>query len=414
MGNGLALAAILVAIAFTYWRPFKTVRTVLGIDHLVSTGHAFLVLGYFLGLAFGQRPEPLVADLGPVVAFVAGWVGFATGMRFDVRVLRMLPARTFVPALLPALSAALVVGGATALVIHRQGATPRATLASALVLGAAAASSGPTLVAVVRARRAGRSTEVRPVLRMIEFSAGADDLIVVVLAMLAFAVYRPEPAPLAPGWLIAIATGGGALLGGVTWLLLGGRAKEDERLLLGLAMLAFIGGFAGWLYFSPAGVAAVSAIVLVNLPGVRMARLLEAVRRVERPAVIILMTVIGFHLTGALTWALLLLVFAMTALRLLAKRWAGDVASGLQPGALGLRTARHWGDGLVSQGLFGVIVALSFFHVWRDDLSRTVLGAAATASLLNEMLAPWFLLALIRRLTAVPDAPARAIGSEAT
>jgi len=253
-------------------------------------------------------------------------------------------------------------------------------------------------VAMIRARRPGRSSRARPVLRMIEFSAGIDEIVVVLLAMLAFAMFRTVPEPIAPIWLIAIGIGGGSLLGGVTWLFLGGRATEDERLLLGLGMLAFIAGFAGWLHLSPAGVAAISAMVLVNLPGERMAQLLRAVRRVERPAVVILMTVIGFHLTGGLTWAFLPLLFAMTILRLAVKRWAGNLVQGAV-NTPGLKTSHRWGDGLAPQGSLGLMVTLSFFHVWSNDIARTVLGAVAAASLINELLAPALFLRLLKGIT---------------
>jgi hypothetical protein len=404
MMKGVALVAIVVAIAFTYWRPLRSVRTALGVDHLVSTGHAFLVLGYLLGLVSGDRTAPVVDDIGPIVAFVAGWVGFATGMRFDFRVLRGLPVRAFVVAVLPGLAAASVLGGVAGAALVVTGLSTAKSLSVALTLGAAAASSGPTLVGVLRARRAGRSSAARPVLRMIEFSAGVDDVVVIVLAMLAFAVHRPESSPLHSVLLIVIAGGGGALLGVVTWLFLGGRASEDERLLLGLAMLAFIAGFSGWLYLSPAGVAAIAAIVLVNLPGARMDQLLVAVRRVERSAVVILMAVTGFHLTGHMTWMLLPLVFMMTVVRLVTKLVAGDLGAERSSSAPGLDTARGWGLGLAPQGTFGLVVTLSFFHVWHDDISRTVLGAVAAASLINEMIAPWLLLRLVRSV-AVP-APA--------
>jgi hypothetical protein len=127
-------------------------------------------------------------------------------------------------------------------------------------------------------------------------------------------------------------------------------------------MLVFIAGFAGWLHFSPAAVAAVAAMVLVNLPGDRMAQLLDAVRRVERPAVIILMAVTGFHVTGRITWIFFPLVVALTIFRLACKRWAGALVARL-PTMPGLTTSRCWGDGLAPQGTLGLMVTLSFYHV---------------------------------------------------
>lgn len=396
--RGSALAIVLLAAAFTYWRPLRRVRIALGFHHLVATGHVFLVLGFLLGLVLGDNRLTFTEDLSPIVALVAGWTGFATGMRFDMRILRTVPRRAFVVALAPAVSAGVVIGGGAALLLRYWGAGPVETGAASLVIAAVAASSGPTLVSMIRARRPGRSSEARPVLRMIEFAAGVDDLLVVFLAMIAFAFFRTGATGSESVWWLLAATGGGALLGVVTWLFLGGKATQDERLLLGIGMLVFIAGFAGWLYFSPAAVAAIAAMVLVNLPGHRMAQLFDAVRRVERPAVILLMAVIGFHLTGKITWIFFPLVFALTTIRLFCKRFAGALVSS---GAVmsGLRTGRHWADGLAPQGTLSLLVALAFFHVWQDDLSRTVLAAVTVASVINETIAPWLFLRLLRGIT---------------
>lgn len=398
MSKGLLAVALLVVIALTYWRPLRRVRSVLGFGYLASTGHAFLFLGLVLGSLF-ERTSGLVDDLGPVVAFAAGWVGFATGMRFDFRVLRAVPVRALAVAMAPAAAAALLIGATSALVLRWVGAPSEAGMAAAVVLGAAACTSGPTLVAIVRTRKAGQASEVRPVLRMIELSAGFDDILVVACAVVGFSIFRTAPEPISLLWLIGFALLGGALLGWVMWLFLGGKAAEDERLLLGLAMLAFISGFGGWLHLTPAAVAAVSATTLVNLPGDRMARLLLVVQRVERPAVVILMTVVGFHASGVTSWLFLVLGGLLTLLRWIVKGGVAELVAGEIPRAPGLHASRGWGLGLVPQGTLGLVVALSFFYVWRDDLARSVLAGVALASVLNEVAAPPLLLRLLRRFS---------------
>src|SRR5690606_15348499 len=135
---------------------------------------AFLVLGVIVGLALGDEHDRLAVEITPIVGFVAGWVGFAAGMRFDRRVLSRLPARAWVAALAPALAAAVLVGAVGVGVLLAAGVPTIDALAAALVLAAAAASSGPTLVAVLRTRRAGRDAAVRANLKMIELSAGLD------------------------------------------------------------------------------------------------------------------------------------------------------------------------------------------------------------------------------------------------
>lgn len=397
MSSAAVLAVLVVLLALSFWRPLRRLRRALGIAHLVATGHAFLVLGYVLGLAVGaERQIPVAHDLGPIIAFVAGWVGFATGMRFELRVLRTVPGRVFGLALVPALAAAVVVGGASAAWLGID--TPE-HIAAALVLAAVAASSGPTLAAVMRGRRAGRMPEARKTLRTIELSAGIADIVVVVLAMLAFALFRPVSEPFGPGWLMLLALTGAATLGAATWLFLYGRASDDERMLLGLAMLALVSGFGSWLYLSPAVVAAVAAFVAANLPGERATLLMNAVRRVERPAVVILMTMIGFYVAGPLTWQMVPLVVALTVLRLLAKLLAARNRPGPLPGAPGLATARGWACGLTPQGILGAMVALSFFQVWESELARAVLVAVAAASLVNELIAPMLMTRVLRPIS---------------
>jgi hypothetical protein len=405
MSSAGVIAAIVGLLALTFWAPLGRIRRALGVAHLVATGHAFLVLGFVAGHAVGlEHKQPLAHDLGPIVAFIAGWVGFATGMRFDLRVLRTVPARAYGIALLPTAVAAVVVGAASLAIVWDRGVLAPEPFAAALVLGAVAASSGPTLAAAVRARRAGRVPAARATLRMIEFAAGIDDVIVVVLAMLAFALFRPVAEPLHPVLLIGIGVGGAAVLGGAAWLFLYGQAGDDERMLLGLAMLALVAGFGAWLYLSPAAVAAVAAFVMANLPGDRATLLIAAVRRVERPAAVILMAVIGFHAAGPISWHVVPLLLLLTLGRALAKRYAGGQRRGTIPGAPGLATVPGWTLGLTPQGILGLMVSLSFFYVWQDELARTVLAAVAGASLVNELIAPRLLLGTLRAIGATDGA----------
>lgn len=397
MEKGLALAFALIAVAVTFWRPLRRVRAALSISHLMATGHVFLLLGYVLGWAAGGAKDSVADQLAPIVAFVAGWVGFSTGIRFDLRILRTLPPKAYSVGLFPSVFTAACVGVGGMMLLERIGLMATHARAGAIVLAAAAAGSGPTLVALLRSRRAGKASAARPVLRMIEFSAGIDDLVVVGLAVLAFAAFRPAVEPISTFGLVATSMGGGVLLGVITWLFLGGQAKEDERMLLGLGMLVLIAGFAGWLHFSPAAIGAVSAMVLVNLPGNRNTQLLDAVRRVERPAVVVLMAIIGYHMTGDISSVFFPLVIGLTLVRLLVHRFAGLFVSTASV-APGLGTFRRWTDGLTPQGLLGLMVALSFFHVWRDEASRTILAAIAVSSVLNEILAPWLFLGLMNDL----------------
>lgn len=407
MTTSAILVCLAALLALTFWRPLGKLRRVLGVAQLLSTGHVFLVVGFLAGHAFGTGGGTLAHSLGPIVAFVAGWVGFATGMRFDWRVLKTVPVRAFAVALSPAFAAAMAVGAAVAAVLLAVGTDPAESMAAALVTAAAAATSAPTLPALVRQRRAGRFAEARAALRAIEFSAGFSDALAIVLACLAFALFRPVSGEtMEPLLLVAVVFAGGLTIGLATWLFLGGKSAEDERLLLGLAMLALVAGFGGWLYFSPAAVAAIAAFVVVNLPGSRAATLIAAIRRVERPAVVTLMAVIGFYCAGPLTWLVLPVAGAMTVVRALAARAGGALHHGPIAGTPGLATPPGWTLGLAPQGIFGLMVVLSFFHVWNGDVGRSVLAGVALAALINEAVAPTLLVRALRRsVERKDDAP---------
>jgi hypothetical protein len=395
MTTALLVALGVLVIGLAFWRR-PIMQRALGIQHLVGTGHAFLVIGALAGAMFDQtQSAQMVADLAPLLALAAGWVGFASGMRFEFEVLRPVPRRAFAMALAPALAAGLLVGGAATAILLAAEVERIQTLAVAGALAAAAAGTGPTLAAVLRNRRAGRASTARPVLRMIELSSGLDDALVVLIALVAFALARPVELASGPLVLVlALATG--LVLGGVTWLLLGGRAGDTERLLLGIGILTFTAGFGDWLVLPPAAVTALAAVVLTNIRGRRAELLLSAVRRVERPAVVLLMLMIGFLCVGPLHWVVFPLLLAMTGLRLGARHWVADRVAGEIPGAPGLMTRPGWGQGLLAQGNLGLVMVLSLFLLWGDPITRSALVATAAASLINELLAPMFLVRALR------------------
>lgn len=400
-----ALVLLVVLVAVSFWRPLRRVRRALGFAHLLASGYLFLGLGVIGGMAAGASgASPVIDDLGPIIAFAAGWLGFAAGGRFEWSVLSTVPRLAFWRALAPAAVAAAAVGAVSAAALHLAGAPLPQMVGGALCLAAAGASAGPTLAAVLRTRRPGRSRDAAAMLRMIEFSAGLADGLVVVLAVLAFAAFRSgvEASPVSV--ILALSVGGGAVLGATLWLFLGGRGSEDERLLLGLGMLAMVAGLAGWLEVAPAAVGAVAGAALANLPGERAASLVAAVRRVERPVLIILMVVAGMYLVGGMSWYLVVLVVAMTALRLAARLVAAGPPRRALEGAPTLATPRGWTLGLTPQGILGLVVALSFFRVWQDDIARTVLAAVAIGGVINELIGLPLLLRAFRRL---PDSGRR-------
>lgn len=405
MSLGGFVALLVVVVAVSSWSRLRrlAVRHA-AVGHIIATGHAALAVGYLLGLIVGaDEARTMRTQLTPIVSFVTGWVGFAVGVRFDLRILRRVPLPAYWVALAPALMVFLLIGGAGFGLALAAGLEIRQAAALGLVLGGAAGTTGPSLAAMVRRGRAARDPLLQARARMIEFAAGFDDVVVVLAAIVAFAAFRPSDATLPVFWIVALNLGVGVLLGLVTWMFLGGRSAPDERLLLGIAAIAFAAGFGGWLEFSPSAVCALSGFVLVNLPGKRAWRLLSVVHAIERPATILLLTLVGFHIAGAATWLLAGLLVLMTAVRWALKYASARIPDPAIPPAAGLDPGGEWTLGLISQGSLGLVIALSAHYVWHNEGSLALLGAVGLASVINELVAPGFMLRALR--TQVPPRP---------
>jgi hypothetical protein len=372
--------------------------------HLITTGHAFLVLGALVGLSVTDAQLELMSPLlTPMAALVAGALGFSIGMRFHIRILRAIPRGASRVALTPGLGVAVITTGVAALILRAAGLAPLESLAAALVAAAAAAVASPTLAAAIRRRAGGRAPDVLASLRLIELSASLSNLLTLAAAVLAFSLMRAHHGGLAAlGWVLCD-LGLGLVTGAITWLFLGGPARRDERLLLGVGMITFTAGLAEWLALSPAALCAVAGATLVNLPGDRMASMAQTIRRLERPALVILMTLAGVYAVQDLHLAIIPLVLLLTVVRagaaiLLARRTTGALTP-----ATGLASPHDWGRGLIPQGSLGLVCALAFRQVWPGDASEWVLAAIALAALLNEVAAPRILLPALS--PAAPSAP---------
>ncbi len=405
--TGPALVAVLVGAAFlASARRFGRFRQALGLAHLVVTGHAFLIVGAAVGLAVtGPQLDAMSPLLTPMVALVAGTLGFSIGMRFHGRVLRVMPRGAARVALLPGLGVALLTGALAAGLLLSVGLPAVESVAAALITAAGAAASAPTLAAAIRRRRGGRSPETLASLRLMELSAGLSNAITLSAAVLAFGLMRAGAFDaLALGWVLCnVALG--LITGVLTWLFLGGRARRDERLLLGVGMVAFTAGLAEWFGLSPAALCATAGATLVNLPGDRMASMAQAIARLERPAVVLLMTLAGVYAVQDLPLVTLALVALLTVVRgVAATRIARRVSGSLAP-STGLAARPDWGKGLISQGSLGLVCALAFRQVWPGSAAEWALAAIAIASLLNELAAPRVLLAVLTHNGTPADAP---------
>ncbi len=400
------------AAAIALWHPLarRERRLPRWFGLLFRSGHAFLPVGLLLGLFVSSAPgahERLLSDMWPVVAFVAGWVGYSVGIRLDWHHLKALvrdPAPTLRPrsradsgvgphserksalvqglsgargllrAMMPSAIAGAVAIGAGMAALRALGVEPAEAIPLALVLGAAGACSGAPLLARLAKREHEGSPDRARFVHLVT-AARADDIVVCGLALAAFASIPALPgAPSAPLALL-LPLVGGAGLGAVAWLLLGGTAMPDERLLLGLAVLGIGAGLGAWIEVSPAVVCAVLAATLATLPGGRARALREPVEKLGRPAIVILMLAAGLAVAPHLSWVMLAGGGALVVLRAA----AFAVAGWLDRENLGA-DARL----LSAPGRLGLVVAFTFYHLVGGVQAAEVLGAVALAAFVDQ------------------------------
>jgi hypothetical protein len=387
--SAAALAVLLfVLAALSKSRRLQGVGATLGLGYLVTTGQVFLVLGYLLGLTVeAEDLARITPGLTPLITFVAGWIGFSVGIAFHGRVLRPIPRRAFVVALTPALVTAALVSASGWLAMHLLGVTWPESVAAALVLGGAAAASSPTLAAAIRRRRGGRSRTLAPTLRLLQFTAGLTNAVTIAFAAAGFAVFAYGFGELPPMIWLGATIAVGVATGVATWLFLGGPSSDDERLLLGIAMIAFGAGIGTWLRLSPTAISAIAGAVLVNLPGDSSELFRRTLQRIERPAVVILMTVIGVYIAGVASWLVLALLGLMSVARAYILIVTARRVGRAMPLSAGMSADADWAFGLVPQGVLGLVIALGFMRAWQTPHAVEVLAAVALGSIVNELAA---------------------------
>ena len=281
--------AVGLAVAGTHPRVLHWERR-FGLTVLATSGFPFLLLGLVFR-ELGVLTVEVLDDLLPLFQFGLGWVGLTIGASLDVRRLDRIPP-AFVPVvalatLLPIICAAV----ACSITLTGFGLLPGEGLTrDALILMACAAVSAPAnLELLLRG--------ARKVIPLVLEVTRADQL--AGLAILGFAaiMFRPDRTATLwhlprSGWFL-MTLGLGSLLGIVVWLLVRKVADRTEEMTLLLGAVALASGMAGYLALAVAVVCAIAGAVLINFPMQSAERIVDTLRRVERPLYFLFLFVVG-------------------------------------------------------------------------------------------------------------------------
>lgn len=327
----LGLVAIL-ALAYLGGHPrVQEWESRLRIATAVTAGFPFVLIGLVASLpSVGVLTDDVLREVRPILPLGLGWIGFAIGFRFDVRLFEGPRAGIGAAVvLLTAFPFIVTVAACAPLFLAERGLTDATFLRDAVVLGTAGAVTARGLPGLLAARRDAPSERVSRLVQIEELAA------VSALAVLA-AFFRPYGIEVGwhlPGtaWLfvtLGLATAVGALVYGLLQSFHDG--AEITVVLLG--SICFTAGLAGYLRLSPLVVCTLAGVLLANFPGAWKEQVRGAILRLERPIYLLFLVLAGalWRVGDWQGWALMgLFVLA----RLLGKRLGATLLAARAPEA---------------------------------------------------------------------------------
>ena len=283
----------------------------LQVTSVVAAGLPFVFLGLIAHIrGIGILSESVLWELRPLLALGLGWIGFATGFRFDSKLGEsIVPGTTAVSVITASVPFGAIVAACALLLVWVEHFPANAIfLRDAMMLGTAGAMTAYHAPSFLQARNARSEVDRVASITTLEQLAGFIGLLIVA------AFFRPPDNSVGwqhlPGtaWLF-ITLGMGTMIGGVIWGTLAKTRAGPEFTVLILGSVCFTAGMASFLRISPLVVCFIVGLILVNLPGTSKEQIREALEHMERPIYLLFLLVAGslWDVTQWQGWALMLL-----------------------------------------------------------------------------------------------------------
>jgi hypothetical protein len=365
---------------------------------LAASGFLFLLMGILLGPSVvGLLTPGNLESLRPMMALGLGIAGVILGLNLEPRLLRLLPRPVYSAALAHAGTAFFFVAlPLVAPLLLTTGLSPQAAVGAAALLGAAASlSSGHFAVLAYRAGRMDRARGLGvALLTMLDDAVG--------MGVLALALVLGAASNLGEGLgLVCLAVLLGVLCGALLAFLTHSLKDPAELTTVTLGGVALVAGAAAYLRVSAllAGVACGATLALVG--GRTAERVSRALARVERPAFLVLVFLVGCAV-HARDWSAWALVPGFVGLRFLGKVLGGKLAQRLAGSTLELPP--RLGYALIAQGGLALCLVAEYGMLVPGGLSQRVLDVVVVGAVVNELLAGQ----AFRQVLGPAQAPARA------
>jgi Kef-type K+ transport system membrane component KefB len=324
--------------------------------------------------------------LTPLFSLGLGVVGLIFGIQLEVGKILRFPARYLSMAAIQAVVTMLVVSCPCYLVLKELFGDDGLSIGVAsLILGATAACTAQTALALI-----GREFDLRGarVMELLRYISSVDAVVGLIVLGFAFCLMHAEPvvdfdAGISFQWF-ALSLGIGTAMGFLLYLITRVRCREEELLVFVVGMVTFSSGIALYLELSPLFVNAMMGITVANLPGSND-RIFNVLVRLERPFYIVFLILAGAIWRPGSPWALPLAALYLS-LRLVGKLGGGYLAARLATDDF--RPPLGLGMGLVSQGGIAVAMVMDYYQLGSTELTGVVVTTVLIAVIFNELISP--------------------------
>jgi hypothetical protein len=384
----MSSSLILVLIVIGGYAAARLAVDFLARRFLVVAGAEYLLLGVLLGpRASGLMSSNVVDSFGPFITLAIGWMGAVIGAELYLPSLMRIRGIVYQTALLEALlTTATVAGVMYAILILLLDVSPPIALAPSVILGAIAATTSSSGVALAVRRLAREGAARTPVLQQVQVAAGTGGVVAILVFSLLLCMTHPAPPagirpPTATEWaVITVAIG---VIAGVLYHLFLGSEHDPDRLFIALAAaITLASGTAVYARLSPLLPTMLIGAILVNTSQNR-AEIATALHRVQRPLYLVLLIFAGAAWRPSARASVWLMI-AYVIIRLGAKLGAARIATRLggRVGELGL----NWGRALMGHGSLAVAIALNYRILDSSALPNLVFTAALVSVFLTDVL----------------------------
>jgi hypothetical protein len=295
------------------------------------------------------------------------------GVLVGVALAREIPraGRLFVAASLESLVTTLFVCGATIYFVRATQLPIDAPLvAFALAIGLCASASSATSA----------DPDTEPAAAVATRVADLDDVLPIVVAMLAFALLPTTTEGGNTTMRLLAPVGIGLTIGAIGWLLFERAESGPERVVFVLGTLALAGGSAAYLNISPLGVGLIAGFTWTVAPGRADRIVADDLRRVQHPLVVMLLIT-----AGAMTTISPAAVWLLSPYLLF--RLAGKVAGAWVSARLVDVNAGDLAAYLMSPGVLAVAFALNFRQALPGPGGEMLLSTVAIGTAAFELFA---------------------------